>query len=310
MRTSEIGEEHDLFVSYSSRDRSFALKLANDLKEYGLTVWLDEWQVKPGQRLREGINDAIARCEYLLVLLSPHSIKSQWVKAELDSAMSRELEIKRTFVIPSLLGRIEDREIPLDLRGKAWLDFRDEAKYDSNLKKVIQLFPLLAEEWQKNLSRLARREMGFVFSPWSLVWPEDGRPELFAYKAPNGFDGICRIERIPQPDGRVVIVCEEIDENPGNSITNCIESLALQICVQFDIEPKRLVLIEHYLTDYAEDQDWELVTFETMPPDKVFEGPNWRPMSREDWRSLGLRPRKRRTGSGSRKGSSVSRIRR
>jgi TIR domain len=300
-----MAEEYDLFISYSSRDRGFVLKLASDLKDKGLTVWLDQWEVKPGERLRERINDAIARCNYLLVLLSPNSINSQWVRVELDSAMIRELDSKQVVVIPTLFGDISDREIPPDLKGKHYLDFRDNKEYKNNLKRIIKLFPPLIGEHQKSLRRLAKAKMEFIDEPWRLIWPEEEKPELFAYKSPNRFDGICRIERINLPDDRVVIICEEIDENPGQSVTNCIEYLAFQICLQYDIDPQKLVLIEYYCTHYLHDEDWELVTFEKMPPEDTFQHPKWQQMREEDWHSLGLRPKKRRAKSLGRPTSNV-----
>src|SRR5437773_10208392 len=60
----------------------------------------------------------------------------------------------------------------------------------------------------------------FLTQPWRPLGLDEGRPTLFAYKASNRCDGVCRIERVDLSDGRVVIICEEIDGNPGQSVTN------------------------------------------------------------------------------------------
>jgi hypothetical protein len=130
--------------------------------------------------------------------------------------------------------------------------------------------------------------------PWHLPWQRQELPELFAYKSSNGCDGICRIERIELDGGRTVIICEEIEENPGNSVTNAIEEVAFQICYKFDISPDKLVLIEHYEIDYGLDKDeWHLVKFEEYPPNSEFKSPSWIELTLSQWKALGFMPRHR-----------------
>lgn len=115
------------------------------------------------------------------------------------------------------------------------------------------------------------------------------QPDLFAYRARNGVDGICLIERIDLPDGRIVIACIEMAGNPGQSVTNSVETICFQVCERFDIPAERLVWLEHY--DYIPAQ-WWLVTFERRPPTHFFEGPKWTPMTPPLWNQLHLRPKK------------------
>jgi hypothetical protein len=42
------------------------------------------------------------------------------------------------------------------------------------------------------------------------------------------------------------VIATEVDDNPGTSITNAVESLAMQVCRDFAISPEKLVWIEHY----------------------------------------------------------------
>jgi hypothetical protein len=116
-------------------------------------------------------------------------------------------------------------------------------------------------------------------------------PELFAYLAGNHCDGICVIERIDLPDGRIVIACVEPPGNPGQSVTNAVEELAFQVCERFHIPADRLVWLEHY--DLDEDAEWNWVSFKKKPPESMFDGPTWITMTADLWNSLLLRPRKR-----------------
>lgn len=138
------------------------------------------------------------------------------------------------------------------------------------------------------------RDLEFTTSPWRFpLWQIANEPEFFAYKARNGADGICLIERIDLPDERIVVACIETAGNPGQSITNCAEHLCFQVCERFDIQANRLVWLEHY--DDNDWDDWSMVTFEQKPPHRPFENPKWTDMTPELWRDLRLKPKKKLT---------------
>jgi hypothetical protein len=133
-----------------------------------------------------------------------------------------------------------------------------------------------------------------LLEPWRVMAWSDVRKFLFAFKAGNQCDGICRVERIYLRDGRVAVICTQIDENPGQSVTNSIETIAFQVCANFKIPSIDLVLIDHWKGRGPDRDEYTLVSFEQRPPAGMFEGPSWREMTEQDWKSLGLRPRNRR----------------
>jgi hypothetical protein len=138
-------------------------------------------------------------------------------------------------------------------------------------------------------------ELSFTSKSWRFpLWQVGNEPELFAYKAGNRADGVCLIERINLPDGRVVVVCIQAPGNPGNSVTNCVEELCFQVCRRFKIDASRLIWLEHY--DYGRkgmQEEWDMVTFARRPPNRPFEDPTWITMTPSMWQSLKLRPKKR-----------------
>jgi hypothetical protein len=140
--------------------------------------------------------------------------------------------------------------------------------------------------------RKPSNNLGFLNRPWRYgLWQVANRPEYFAYKARNGFDGVCLVERINLPDGRIVIVCIQTAANPGISITNCVETLVFQVCERFEIPAEKLVWIEHYDSTYH--NEWKRVTFRTVPPIGPFANPVWKRMTTAMWEELRLRPKKR-----------------
>jgi hypothetical protein len=136
-------------------------------------------------------------------------------------------------------------------------------------------------------------DLDFLSRPWRYpLWQVKNQPEFFAYRAQSGFDGVCLVERIDLPDGRIVVACIETAGNPGTSITNSVEVVALQVCERFDIAPDKLVWLEHY-DALDEDGEWRWVEFGTVPPKGPFADPSWTVMTPELWRGLRLRPKKR-----------------
>jgi hypothetical protein len=138
------------------------------------------------------------------------------------------------------------------------------------------------------------KELGFLSNPWRYaLWQVANQPEFFAYKAGNRCDGVCLIERIDLPDGRIVMACIQMAGNPGNSITNCAEPLCFQICERFELDARRVVWLQHY--DYAEKDDWMMVTFAQTPPRGPFAIPTWTSITPRMWKELRLRPKSRLT---------------
>jgi hypothetical protein len=130
----------------------------------------------------------------------------------------------------------------------------------------------------------------FTEMPWRFgLWQVANEPEFFAYKAGNRIDGVCLIERIDIPDGRIAIACIQTPGNPGNSITNCVEELCFQVCERFELPADKLIWLEHY--DHDIDNEWRLVTFGRTPPNDPFEAPTWTVMTARMWRDLRLRPK-------------------
>ncbi len=125
-----------VFISYSSKDRAFATRLASDLKTQGLRVWYDQWALKVGDSLIDKISFGISSNDYLVIVLSKSSVTSEWVRKELNTALVREFTEKRVVILPVL---IEDCEIPPFLSDKIYADFRSD--YASGLHKLLDTLP-------------------------------------------------------------------------------------------------------------------------------------------------------------------------
>jgi len=109
-------------------------------------------------------------------------------------------------------------------------------------------------------------------------------------KAGNRCDGICRIQRLFLPDGRIVVIRTEIPGNPGDSITNSVGEIAFQVRARFNIDPAKLVWIGHYAAPHISADEWDTVSFRSRPPRSMFRRPAWKQMTQEDRPALVLQP--------------------
>ena len=82
-----------VFLSYSDADRDFARQLASQLSKRGCEVWDPSDQVFPGDNGPLKIGEALKESKAMVVLLSPDSMKSEWVRGEIQYALgSRNYE--------------------------------------------------------------------------------------------------------------------------------------------------------------------------------------------------------------------------
>ena len=78
----------EVFLSHSSRNHSFATKLVNTIRAHNVPVWYSETNIVGAQQWHDEIGKALVRCDWFVVILSPSSVKSDWVKRELLFALN------------------------------------------------------------------------------------------------------------------------------------------------------------------------------------------------------------------------------
>lgn len=88
----------DLFISCAGEDKHFARNLAQALQDRGISVWFDEFVLRPGDNLSSKIEEGLASSRYGVVILSKHFFEKKWPLRELDSFMAMESTDKRVLL--------------------------------------------------------------------------------------------------------------------------------------------------------------------------------------------------------------------
>jgi hypothetical protein len=120
-----------VFVCYTRKDEAFVLKLATNLKNQGVPIWLDQWDILPAEDWDRSIDKALYRCKYFLIILSSTSVDSNEVRGELRTALDENKAI-----VPVLY---QSCQIPRQLRLIQYIDFTSRSPDD---KKALE--PILA----------------------------------------------------------------------------------------------------------------------------------------------------------------------
>lgn len=124
-----------IFLSHSAADKEFVRKLATDLAAAQMRVWLDEADIDPGDSFVARIEDGLVHSDFMMLVLSPDSVRSPWVQTELRIAIARECQGKSPKVIPILW---RDCEIPPILSDRYYVDVRTEEKYHAALEALFE----------------------------------------------------------------------------------------------------------------------------------------------------------------------------
>jgi TIR domain/Pentapeptide repeats (8 copies) len=105
--TTNSSNFYTCFISYSTKDQDFADRLYADLQEKGVRCWFAPHDIRGGRKLHEQIDEAIRLNDKVLLILSPHSMQSEWVKTEIAKARKRELRYKQRILFPIRLAPFE-----------------------------------------------------------------------------------------------------------------------------------------------------------------------------------------------------------
>ena len=130
----KVRHSNKIFLCHSSKDKDFVKSLALKLRQNNVDVWLDEWEMLPGDSLITKIQNGIDESSWFGVILSPHSVASKWCTKELNTAISKELEKNNVFVIPILK---EVCDFPIFLKEKMYADLT-KSNYEKGFNLLLK----------------------------------------------------------------------------------------------------------------------------------------------------------------------------
>lgn len=133
-----------LFISHASADRDFLeLELVTLLGALGFEVWFAEEDISTAEHWERSILDGLKNSDWIVLVMTPRSAKSEWVKDEVNWAIDE----RQGRIIPLLVEDCDPREFHIRLPRIQYIDFRVNKKIAR--EKLIKL--LVDKEYQPHL---------------------------------------------------------------------------------------------------------------------------------------------------------------
>jgi hypothetical protein len=90
MTPQDEARELDVFISHASEDKGEIVRpLATALRDGGLRVWYDEFELKIGDSLRRKIDMGLAKSRFGVVVMSKEFFRKGWTNYEMDGIVTR-----------------------------------------------------------------------------------------------------------------------------------------------------------------------------------------------------------------------------
>lgn len=119
----------DVFLSYSTANKDEARVIFDILAKNDVSVFLAERSIEAGQPWEDAVKEALKGCRNFWLLVTPDSLRSEWVITEWASAWALEKHM-----VP-ILFRCRPEELPLRLRAYQCVDFHRVGEAIESLRR-------------------------------------------------------------------------------------------------------------------------------------------------------------------------------
>lgn len=137
----------DVFFAHNKKDLQAVEEIASRLFSDNVNIWLDKWNLIPGEPWQEVIEEALDLCRTFAIFLGPAGI-GPWQNLEMRSSLETFVHHRSRRVIPVLLPGAPDpvtNPLPRFLRLLTWVDFRgginDPISYRALMSGIFGIAP-------------------------------------------------------------------------------------------------------------------------------------------------------------------------
>lgn len=98
MHVADGAPNPKVYLAHASEDKALVRPIAEYLMANGVEVWFDEWEIEPGDSLRQKMEDGLGAMTHFVVVLTEISITKPWVAKEIDVGLVQQVGGKSRFV--------------------------------------------------------------------------------------------------------------------------------------------------------------------------------------------------------------------
>ena len=164
-----------IFISHSSDDNDFVEILAKDLSEYfgDGAVWYDFSGLKGGSEWWDQIVAQLMQCTVFLIVLSPASMNSEWVKDEVAMAWRLKNSLAKIRIVPVYL---KPCKVFFHMGNLQFIKFSSRDLYKASFRTLIRV--LNTPQERDRYSHLGRP---LIPDDWWTIREEVRNPMLRAF---------------------------------------------------------------------------------------------------------------------------------
>lgn len=120
---AQTGRPRKVFISHATGDRSIVeQEIINVLEKHGIKTWYCKEDIRGSQQWERRIAEGLKECDWFIVVLSPRSEKSEWVKDEVNWAIDN----RDGRTVPVLLEDCDPGDFHIRLPRLQHIDFRTD----------------------------------------------------------------------------------------------------------------------------------------------------------------------------------------
>jgi hypothetical protein len=132
-------------LSHSAKDKRFLQKLVGVLRDHGVPIWFSEHGIRGAEQWHDEIGAALERCDWMVVILSPSSIASRWVKREVAYAIEEPRYDGR--IIPILIRACRAKKLSWVLPQIQSIDFT--GNFDDACHRLLRIWGIAYRKGKK-----------------------------------------------------------------------------------------------------------------------------------------------------------------
>ena len=122
-----------VYLAHASEDKARVRPIAEYLMANGVDVWFDEWEIDPGDSLRQKMEEGLGSMTHFVIVLTETSVTKPWVAKEIDVGLVQQVGGQSRFV-PLVVDLDPARLSPF---LKAMLFLKIDPSNETDLKGLV-----------------------------------------------------------------------------------------------------------------------------------------------------------------------------
>lgn len=139
--------QKDLLLCHNSVDKDWVRRLgarveAESWNGRHLSVFLDEWDIEPGENIVLKLSEALEQSRFVALVMTPEMLGSDWCQLEFTSILATDPTNRRGRLIPIRLRDFhkttaERLRLPPVLAALNYLDFRKTSNFEKSFARLV-----------------------------------------------------------------------------------------------------------------------------------------------------------------------------